>query len=57
MPDSSIQKVYLLDYGAGNVRSLVNAVHHLGHVITPIQTAQDFECADALIFPGVGAVC
>ncbi|KAF9383220.1 Histidine biosynthesis bifunctional protein hisB, partial [Podila verticillata] len=35
---------YLLDYGAGNVRSLVNAVKKLGHDIT-------FK----LIFPGVGA--
>ena len=47
--------VFLLDYGAGNVRSLVNAVNSLGYAITPIEFASDFERAERVIFPGVGA--
>ncbi|KAJ2548723.1 Histidine biosynthesis bifunctional protein hisB, partial [Coemansia sp. RSA 1933] len=49
------QKLYLLDYGAGNVRSLLNAVEKLGHSIEYITTASDFDKADKIIFPGVGA--
>ncbi|KAJ3367424.1 Histidine biosynthesis bifunctional protein hisB [Allomyces arbusculus] len=48
--------IYLLDYGAGNVRSLVNAVHHAtGLSMTPITHASDFAKADIVVFPGVGA--
>ncbi|KAF9362224.1 Histidine biosynthesis bifunctional protein hisB [Mortierella sp. NVP85] len=46
---------YLLDYGAGNVRSLVNAVKKLGHDITYVKDPSDILKADKLIFPGVGA--
>ncbi|KAF9101380.1 hypothetical protein BGX29_005680 [Mortierella sp. GBA35] len=46
---------YLLDYGAGNVRSLVNAVKKLGHDITFVKDPSDILKADKLIFPGVGA--
>ncbi|KAI1318939.1 Histidine biosynthesis bifunctional protein hisB [Mortierella claussenii] len=46
---------YLLDYGAGNVRSLVNAVRKLGHDITYVKDPSDILKADKLIFPGVGA--
>ncbi|KAJ2642958.1 Histidine biosynthesis bifunctional protein hisB [Coemansia sp. RSA 1694] len=52
---ASKQKLYLLDYGAGNVRSLLNAVEKLGHQIEYIKTAADFAHADKIIFPGVGA--
>ncbi|KAI9208621.1 uncharacterized protein BJ171DRAFT_561194 [Polychytrium aggregatum] len=48
-------KLYLLDYGAGNVRSLINAVHKLGHDIEIVQSPEDILSADKLIFPGVGA--
>ncbi|KAI8824323.1 uncharacterized protein EV422DRAFT_316718 [Fimicolochytrium jonesii] len=47
--------IYLLDYGAGNVRSLVNAVAKLGYSISPIEKLEDFDKADKLLFPGVGA--
>ncbi|KAI8908973.1 hypothetical protein EDD86DRAFT_206570 [Gorgonomyces haynaldii] len=47
--------VYLLDYGAGNVRSIVNAIQHLGFELKWIESAEDFEKADKIIFPGVGA--
>ncbi|KAJ2517833.1 Histidine biosynthesis bifunctional protein hisB [Coemansia sp. RSA 1939] len=52
---TSNQKLYLLDYGAGNVRSLLNAVEKLGHTIEYIRSASDFDKADKIIFPGVGA--
>ncbi|XP_015899303.2 imidazole glycerol phosphate synthase hisHF, chloroplastic [Ziziphus jujuba] len=47
--------VTLLDYGAGNVRSVRNAIRHLGFDIKDVQTPQDILNADRLIFPGVGA--
>ncbi|KAJ3220099.1 Histidine biosynthesis bifunctional protein hisB [Dinochytrium kinnereticum] len=46
---------YMLDYGAGNVRSLLNAVRKLGHDIRIVETAEDMQRAERLIFPGVGA--
>ncbi|CAA6664186.1 unnamed protein product [Spirodela intermedia] len=47
--------VTLLDYGAGNVRSLRNAIHHLGFDIKDVKTPEDILSADCLLFPGVGA--
>ncbi|XP_026422743.1 imidazole glycerol phosphate synthase hisHF, chloroplastic-like isoform X2 [Papaver somniferum] len=47
--------VTLLDYGAGNVRSIRNAIRVLGHEIKDVQTPEDILNADRLIFPGVGA--
>eukprot|EP01062_Namystynia_karyoxenos_P038605 TRINITY_DN2803_c0_g1_i1.p1 TRINITY_DN2803_c0_g1~~TRINITY_DN2803_c0_g1_i1.p1 ORF type:complete len:549 (+),score=161.14 TRINITY_DN2803_c0_g1_i1:147-1793(+) len=47
--------VTLVDYGAGNVRSVVNAVRALGWEVHSARTAADIEAADKLIFPGVGA--
>ncbi|OMO89892.1 Histidine biosynthesis, HisF [Corchorus olitorius] len=47
--------VTLLDYGAGNVRSVRNAIHHLGYEIEDVRTPKDILNADRLIFPGVGA--
>jgi glutamine amidotransferase/cyclase len=42
--------VYLLDYGAGNVRSLVNAVEYLGFTVTKIEKASDFDEAEVSFF-------
>lgn len=36
----------MLDYGAGNVRSLVNAVHHLGFDIQFVEKPSDIAKAD-----------
>ncbi|CAO3624651.1 unnamed protein product [Cunninghamella echinulata] len=47
--------LYMLDYGAGNVRSLVNAVNHLGYDIQFVNEPSDILKAEKLIFPGVGA--
>eukprot|EP01120_Amphizonella_sp_Union-15-10_P009587 TRINITY_DN3670_c0_g1_i1.p1 TRINITY_DN3670_c0_g1~~TRINITY_DN3670_c0_g1_i1.p1 ORF type:complete len:543 (-),score=124.85 TRINITY_DN3670_c0_g1_i1:7-1635(-) len=47
--------VSLLDYGAGNVRSIINAIQKLGYELKIVQTAQDLAQAEKLVFPGVGA--
>lgn len=47
--------IALLDYGAGNVRSVRNAIAALGYHLTDIQTPEDILSAERLIFPGVGA--
>lgn len=47
--------VTVLDYGAGNVRSLLNAVRSVGWEVKLVTQASDIEEADILVFPGVGA--
>ncbi len=47
--------VTLLDYGAGNVRSVRNALSELGHTVQNVKTAGDILTAEKLIFPGVGS--
>ena len=49
------KKVSLLDYGAGNVRSVRNAIKRLGYVVEDISTADHISSAEVLIFPGVGS--
>jgi len=46
--------VHLLDYVAGNVRSLVNAIEKLGYTVEWVKTPEDVAKADKLILPGVG---
>ena len=48
-------RVSVLDYGAGNVRSLLNALHAIGCEVDMIETAEQIAAARVLIFPGVGA--
>jgi glutamine amidotransferase/cyclase len=47
-------KVHLLDYVAGNVRSLVNAIEKLGYEVDWIRSPEEVANADKLILPGVG---
>jgi glutamine amidotransferase/cyclase len=47
--------ISLLDYGAGNVRSVRNAVRRLGYELTDIERPEDILRAERLIFPGVGS--
>jgi glutamine amidotransferase/cyclase len=46
--------VHLLDYVAGNIRSLVNAIEKLGWTVEWIRKPEDVYKADAIIIPGVG---
>ncbi|MFW5932031.1 MAG: imidazole glycerol phosphate synthase subunit HisF [Desulfohalobiaceae bacterium] len=47
--------VTLLDYGAGNVRSVHNAITNLGYKIHIAQGPEDILQAQTLVFPGVGS--
>ena len=47
--------ITLLDYGAGNVRSVINAIEYLGERVQVVTNAQDIADAEKLVFPGVGA--
>ncbi|KAK3072068.1 Histidine biosynthesis bifunctional protein hisB [Teratosphaeriaceae sp. CCFEE 6253] len=46
--------VHLLDYAAGNVRSLVNAIEKLGWQVEWVKSPEDVPKAEKLILPGVG---
>jgi imidazole glycerol-phosphate synthase subunit HisH len=46
----------VIDYGAGNLRSVLHALAHLGlHDVHLARTPADLNGADKLILPGVGA--
>lgn len=47
--------VTLLDYGAGNVRSVRNGIRKLGHSVKDVASPEDIISAEKLIFPGVGS--
>ncbi|MCP4022480.1 MAG: imidazole glycerol phosphate synthase subunit HisH, partial [Desulfobacteraceae bacterium] len=46
--------ITLLDYGAGNVRSVVNAIEKLGGKISVVSRPEDILNAEKILFPGVG---
>ena len=46
--------ITLLDYGAGNVRSVRNAIRKLGYSVKDAASPEDILQAEKLIFPGVG---
>lgn len=46
--------ITLLDYGAGNVRSVINAIEGLGETIRLVNRPEDIDQAERLVFPGVG---
>ncbi len=47
--------IAIIDYGAGNLRSVTNAIGRLGYQPKIISAADDFPTAQAVILPGVGA--
>ena len=48
-------KIGLVDYGAGNLQSVRNALKSLGRETLLISEGAQLAAADTLIFPGVGA--
>jgi len=46
--------ITLLDYGAGNVRSVINAIESLGETVRVVARPDDIVAAEKLVFPGVG---
>ncbi|MCS7280441.1 MAG: imidazole glycerol phosphate synthase subunit HisH [Desulfobacterota bacterium] len=47
--------ITILDYGAGNVRSVTNAILKLGFQVKFVKTPKDILSAETIVFPGVGA--
>jgi imidazole glycerol phosphate synthase glutamine amidotransferase subunit len=45
----------ILDYGAGNLRSVINAFRHLSRESTLVTAPENFAAIDLLVFPGQGA--
>lgn len=46
-----MRKVYLLDYVAGNIRSLVNAIEKVGYEVEWVRQPSDIEYAEVSVFP------
>ncbi len=46
--------ITLLDYGAGNVRSVINAIEKLGETVLVATSPEEVLDAEKLVFPGVG---
>ena len=47
--------ISVVDYGAGNVESVMKAFRYIGCDVQLTQKAQEIAVADALVLPGVGA--
>ncbi len=47
--------IAIIDYGMGNLKSVVNACHALGHEVIITAQKKRIQEADHLILPGVGA--
>jgi len=47
--------IAVIDYGAGNLRSVVRALQHVGAPLRVTNQPADLRAADAVVFPGVGA--
>lgn len=50
--DTARPKLYVLDYGAGNVRSLANSIERLGYEFEWIQSPEDFDKAEVSMAGG-----
>jgi glutamine amidotransferase len=49
------KRVIVLDYGAGNLRSVARAIEHVGFTPDVSDDARALDDADAVVMPGVGA--
>ena len=47
-------KIVIIDYGAGNVKSVQFALERLGYEAVCTNNAEEIKSADKVIFPGVG---
>jgi imidazole glycerol-phosphate synthase subunit HisH len=47
--------IAVIDYGAGNLRSAVRALQHVGAPIRVTERPEDLHAADGIVLPGVGA--
>lgn len=46
--------ITLLDYGAGNIRSVINGIKLLGLEVKTVESPEEILTAEKLVFPGVG---
>jgi imidazole glycerol-phosphate synthase subunit HisH len=49
-------KIAIIDYGMGNLRSVLRAWEHVGASVSIVQKPEELAGADALVFPGQGAI-
>ncbi len=49
------QTIAIIDYGAGNLRSVRNALTHLGANVITVATPDQLDSAAKIVLPGVGA--
>ena len=47
-------KIVIIDYGAGNIQSIMFAIQRLGYVAVLSHDTEEIKSADKVIFPGVG---
>ena len=47
-------KIVIIDYGAGNIQSIMFAIQRLGYVAVLSHNTEEIKTADKVIFPGVG---
>jgi len=47
--------IAVIDYGAGNLRSVYNTLTHLGADVVTVNTPDQLDGADKIVLPGVGA--
>ncbi|MCA0959632.1 imidazole glycerol phosphate synthase subunit HisH [Muricauda ruestringensis] len=47
-------KIVIIDYGAGNIQSIIFAIKRLGYEAVLSHDAEEIRNADKVIFPGVG---
>ena len=47
--------IAVIDYGAGNLKSVTKALDHLGYANAVVSRPEELELADGMILPGVGA--
>ncbi len=52
--DKDSQKIVIIDYGMGNIRSVQRKFKELGSQVQIVNKAEDVLSADKLILPGVG---
>jgi len=47
-------KIVIIDYGAGNIQSIMFAIQRLGYIAVLSHDIEEIKSADKVIFPGVG---
>ncbi len=54
-PSIDRKKVSIIDYGSGNLKSVISAFEHVGNEVQVINTPEDLLKSELLVLPGMGA--